>query len=104
MTANGNSGTKIIKRYANRKLYDTVQSCYVTLEFGTYPIAELLRCLREDHRVRKPGQQPFAHPDSERVRQQLLKQFYPAEPQWQTLVLMRGRQVIQMACQGLMNG
>ena len=32
MTANGNSGTKIIKRYANRKLYDTVQSCYVTLE------------------------------------------------------------------------
>ena len=32
MNANGNSGTKIIKRYANRKLYDTVQSCYVTLE------------------------------------------------------------------------
>ena len=79
------------------------RSCYVTLEFGTYPIAELLRCLREDHRVRKPGQQPFTHEDSERVRLQLLKQFYPAEPQWQTLVLLRGRQVIQMACQGLMN-
>ena len=26
------SGTKVIKRYANRKLYDTVQSCYVTLD------------------------------------------------------------------------
>ena len=24
--------TKIIKRYANRKLYDTDQSCYVTLD------------------------------------------------------------------------
>lgn len=79
------------------------RSCYVTLEFGTYPIGELLRCLREDHMVRKPGQQPFPHPDSERVRTQLLKQFYPAEPQWQTLVLLRARQVMQLACQGLMN-
>ena len=26
------SNPKIVKRYANRKLYDTVQSCYVTLE------------------------------------------------------------------------
>ena len=24
--------TRVIKRYANRKLYDTQQSCYVTLE------------------------------------------------------------------------
>ena len=79
------------------------RSCYVTLEFGTYPIAELLRCLREDHRVRKPGQQAASN-ESERVRLQLLKQFYPAQPQWQTLVLLRGRQVIQLACQGLMNG
>jgi polyhydroxyalkanoate synthesis repressor PhaR len=39
MTANGNLGTKIIKRYANRKLYDTVQSCYVTLE----DIAEMIK-------------------------------------------------------------
>ena len=79
------------------------RSCYVTLEFGTYPIAELLRCLREDHLIRKPGQQPFTHSDAERVRLQLLKQFYPAEPQWQTMVLLRGRQVIQMASQGLLN-
>lgn len=78
-------------------------SCYVTLEFGTYPLAELLRCLRQDHSVRKPGQQPFSHPQSEQVSLQLLKQFYPAEPQWQTLVLLRGRQVIQLACQGLLN-
>ena len=29
---NSMSGTKIVKRYANRKLYDTDRSCYVTLE------------------------------------------------------------------------
>jgi len=80
------------------------RSCYVTLEFGTYPIAELLRCLREDHQVRKPGQQPFTHADSERVRSQLRHQFYPEEIQWQSLVLFRGRQVIQLASLGLMDG
>ncbi|MGB3620225.1 MAG: DUF2817 domain-containing protein [Ketobacter sp.] len=78
-------------------------SCYLTLEFGTYPLAELLRCLREDHLIRKPGQQPFTHPQSDVVRQQLLRQFYPAEVQWQTLVLLRARQAIQLACAGLFN-
>jgi polyhydroxyalkanoate synthesis repressor PhaR len=33
------SEARVIKRYANRKLYDTQQSCYVTLE----QIAELIR-------------------------------------------------------------
>ncbi len=78
-------------------------SCYLTLEFGTFPLSELLRCLREDHLVRKPGQQPFTDPRSETVRLQLLHQFYPAESQWQTLVLLRARQVIQLACAGLFN-
>lgn len=39
-------GTRIIKRYQNRKLYDTTDSCYVTLE----EIAELVRS-GEDVRV-----------------------------------------------------
>ncbi len=34
-----NSKTKIIKRYQNRKLYDTQQSCYVTLD----DIAKMIR-------------------------------------------------------------
>lgn len=38
-----NSKTKIIKRYQNRKLYDTQQSCYVTLD----DIAKMIR-LNED--------------------------------------------------------
>lgn len=33
------SSTKIVKRYANRKLYDTERSCYVTLE----DISEMIR-------------------------------------------------------------
>ncbi len=37
--AGSNSKTKIIKRYQNRKLYDTQQSCYVTLD----DIAKMIR-------------------------------------------------------------
>lgn len=39
MTTKPNSKVKIIKRYQNRKLYDTQQSCYVTLD----DIAKMIR-------------------------------------------------------------
>ena len=39
VSANNNAKTKIIKRYQNRKLYDTQQSCYVTLD----DIAKMIR-------------------------------------------------------------
>ncbi|MES2963913.1 MAG: polyhydroxyalkanoate synthesis regulator DNA-binding domain-containing protein [Bdellovibrionota bacterium] len=38
-SVSANSKTKIIKRYQNRKLYDTQQSCYVTLD----DIAKMIR-------------------------------------------------------------
>lgn len=38
-TKSGSAKTKIIKRYQNRKLYDTQQSCYVTLD----DIAKMIR-------------------------------------------------------------
>jgi polyhydroxyalkanoate synthesis repressor PhaR len=39
-----NSEVRIIKRYQNRKLYDTHQSCYVTLE-------EIAQIIREGHEI-----------------------------------------------------
>ncbi len=39
MAGNASMRTKIIKRYQNRKLYDTQQSCYVTLD----DIAKMIR-------------------------------------------------------------
>lgn len=41
--AQPNARTKIIKRYQNRKLYDTQQSCYVTLD----DIAKMIRANEE---------------------------------------------------------
>ncbi|MEQ1664917.1 MAG: polyhydroxyalkanoate synthesis regulator DNA-binding domain-containing protein [Bdellovibrionales bacterium] len=43
MTGKANMRTKIIKRYQNRKLYDTQQSCYVTLD----DIAKMIRASEE---------------------------------------------------------
>ena len=43
MTNKVNSRVKIIKRYQNRKLYDTQQSCYVTLD----DIAKMIRANEE---------------------------------------------------------
>lgn len=43
MVAKTNSKVKIIKRYQNRKLYDTQQSCYVTLD----DIAKMIRTNEE---------------------------------------------------------
>lgn len=43
MTGKANMRTKIIKRYQNRKLYDTQQSCYVTLD----DIAKMIRANEE---------------------------------------------------------
>ena len=42
-TMNKSMRTKIIKRYQNRKLYDTQQSCYVTLD----DIAKMIRANEE---------------------------------------------------------
>ena len=39
------SDVRVIKRYQNRKLYDTHQSCYVTLE-------ELAQIIRAGHEVK----------------------------------------------------
>lgn len=42
-SVNPTTATKIIKRYQNRKLYDTQQSCYVTLD----DIAKMIRASEE---------------------------------------------------------
>ena len=79
-------------------------SCYVTLEYGTFPIAGLLQTLREDHAFNTPGAYDWHDPTRSAVRERLRRHFYPDEPQWQTMVLLRARQVVQMACAGLVAG
>lgn len=81
------------------------RGCFVTLEFGTYEVQQLLAVLLREQAyqasiVTVDGQRDLsAAPVVE-----LKNFFYPAELSWQQQVLFRGRQAVSMALRGLMNG
>lgn len=74
--------------------------CFVTLEFGTYSVAQMFEVLRRDHVLHRA---PFDWnaPRTQQVKQQIRNNFYPATADWQEMVLLRGRQVIGQALRGL---
>lgn len=74
--------------------------CFVTLEFGTYSIARMFEVLRHDHYLhRKPVD--WLASETQQVKQSMRQMFYPDSADWQEMVLMRGRQCVLQALQGL---
>lgn len=74
------------------------QSCYITLEFGTYGTDQLFDVLLLDHQrwsKKASEQEKLAH--SKLMRQH----FCPNDLAWQEMVLFRARQVITQALRGL---
>lgn len=76
------------------------QSCYVTLEFGTYSTDQLFETLLRDHQL-------WAQPNSEVDRlahsQIMRRHFCPNDQAWQEMVLFRARQVIGQALRGVLS-
>ncbi|MDO9104169.1 MAG: DUF2817 domain-containing protein [Methylovulum sp.] len=74
------------------------RSCYITLEFGTFPTHELFEVLLHDHVL-------WAQTDNDAARQQhrelMRHHFCPDDRAWQEMVLFRSRQVILQALQGV---
>ena len=82
--------------YRWHRLMET-SGCFVTLEFGTYSIQSLFDVVLNDHRAWKTG-------DSSTIRESaaaMREHFCPADVYWRELVLLKGRQVIQQAVDGL---
>lgn len=78
-------------------------SCFVTLEFGTLPTANMFEVLLRDHSFRaQHGKQPISHPDYPAVVAGMLAHFCPDDPGWRTKVLLRARHVIDCAQDGLL--
>jgi predicted deacylase len=73
---------------------------FVTLEFGTFSNSEMLRVLFADHQLQ---QQKISWQDEKtrEIKYAMQDFFCPDEKRWQELVLFRGRQVIEMALNGL---
>lgn len=77
------------------------QVSFVTLEFGTYSLDKMLDALRRDHMIHRRSVD-WADRETIAVKQMMRDFFYPATPDWQEMVLLRGRQVIRQALNGLM--
>lgn len=78
-------------------------SCFVTLEFGTYSIQNMFEALRHDHWLHAHAPVQWLHPDTQKIKAGIRRQFYPDTPAWQAMVLFQGRQTIDMAIRGLLS-
>lgn len=74
--------------------------CYVTLEFGTYSVEAMFEALRHDHVLHRRTV-AWHSPHVQQVKQRIRRNFYPATADWQEMILLRGRQIIRQALQGL---
>ena len=81
-------------------------SCFVTLEYGSYGTKLLFDCILADHRLHATNAiEAIAETAQYRaVKQQLQRHFCPPDQQWQQMVIWRARQVIQLALTGLQQG
>ena len=73
--------------------------CYVTLEFGSYRTRDLFDVVLRDHRAWKSGD-PVAIRSSVAA---MKAHFCPQDVYWRELVLVKARQVIQQAIEGLIH-
>jgi hypothetical protein len=81
------------------------RGCFVTLEFGTYSPERLLMSLINEQLYQNSIQHEGKVRDLGSPYVQELKNFFsPEEPSWQQQVLFRGRQVVSMACEGMLRG
>ncbi|MDH5182048.1 MAG: M14 family metallopeptidase [Gammaproteobacteria bacterium] len=88
----------LVDYYWQEQLGDRVS--FVTLEFGTYSVAEMFNVLRRDHILHR-SPVDWTAPETQQVKAAIRKFFYPEQPDWQEMILLRGRQVIRQALQGL---
>jgi predicted deacylase len=76
------------------------RGCFVTLEFGSYSTEALFEVVLQDHRSWKQAE-PQAIVNAATAMQ---AHFCPQDSYWRELVLVKSRQVIQQALDGLQHG
>jgi predicted deacylase len=78
----------------------TKWGCFVTLEFGSYNTDALFEVVLQDHRSWKSGDAQAISKSASDMREH----FCPRDSYWRELVLVKSRQVIQQALDGLQHG
>jgi hypothetical protein len=77
------------------------RGCFVTVEFGTYPIESIISVLRADHWLHVYSDLPSDDEQYTHIKQNMKRYFTPENTAWRELVLFRGRQVILQALTGI---
>jgi len=76
---------------------------FVTLEFGTYPLEELFGYLRADHLLHRAGPPDWHAPATQAAKTALKRHFFPDTPEWRSMIIARGREVLRQARDGLLS-
>ena len=74
---------------------------FIALEYGTYPLDQGQRALRDDHILHRRGCPDWNDPECQRIKGALRKFNYPDVRPWKEMVVFRSRQVIAQALAGL---
>jgi hypothetical protein len=70
----------------------------VTVEFGTLPPLDVLHALRADNWLHRASPRPSL---DDPIKLEMRRAFAPDDPDWRELVLLRGRQIVARALDGL---
>ena len=74
---------------------------FVVLEFGTFGTESGRIALRDDHWLHKHGVVGWDDPATRRIKARLKDHYHPGTPDWNEMVLWRGRQVVRQALTGV---
>lgn len=77
------------------------KATFVALEYGTYSPESGRLALREDHWLHAYGKLDWNDAETQRIKRQVRKQYYPDSDDWREMVLFRSRQMIRQALAGL---
>jgi hypothetical protein len=86
---------------AVRKVASGANITSITVEFGTYPVREVLRALQADNWLHIHGEV-----DSElgrEIKADIRLRLFPDEDDWKEMVWIRARQIVRRALRGLAN-
>jgi 3-methyladenine DNA glycosylase AlkC len=82
-----------------RKFASDANITSLTVEFGTYPVREVLRALQADNWL-------YVHGDVDsklgrEIKADVRLRLYPDEDDWKEMVWVRARQIVRRALRGL---
>jgi predicted deacylase len=77
------------------KMLPNAEVTAVSLEFGTLPAMKVFWALRAENWLHHHGGK--GHPDAKRIKDDLLRAFYPDTEDWKSQVWKQGREVVEQA-------